>query len=76
GSAIITADHGNAEQMFDPEAGGAFTAHTLSPVPCIVVSDGAGALRADGILADVAPTVCDLLGIVQPAEWTGRTLIA
>jgi 2,3-bisphosphoglycerate-independent phosphoglycerate mutase len=76
GSAIITADHGNAEQMRDAEAGGAFTAHTLSPVPCIVVGDGAGALRADGILADVAPTVCDLLGIAQPAEWTGRTLIA
>lgn len=76
GSALVTADHGNAEQMVDPADDGAFTAHTLSPVPVVCVADGTLSLRTDGILADVAPTVCELLGIAQPAEWTGRSLIA
>ena len=75
GSALITADHGNAEQMVDPADGGTFTAHTLSPVPVVCVVDGVRTLRPDGILADVAPTVCELLGIDPPAEWTGRSLI-
>jgi 2,3-bisphosphoglycerate-independent phosphoglycerate mutase len=74
GSALITADHGNAEQMNDPN-GGAFTAHTLSPVPCICAADGVSHLRDDGILADVAPSICRLLGIDAPAEWTARSLL-
>jgi 2,3-bisphosphoglycerate-independent phosphoglycerate mutase len=74
GSVVITADHGNAEQMADPAGGGAFTAHTLSLVPCICVADGVGPLRDDGILADIAPTMCALLGVGEPLDWTGRTL--
>ena len=75
GSVLITADHGNAEQMVDPEVGGAFTAHTLSPVPLICVSDGVRALTPGGKLADVAPTLCDVMGLTGPAEWTGRSLV-
>jgi len=75
GSAIITADHGNAEQMRDPSDGGAFTAHTLSPVPFMCVADGVGSLREGGILSDVAPSVLDLLGVPAPAEWTARSLL-
>lgn len=75
GAVLITADHGNAEQMHDPSDGGAFTAHTLSPVPLICVADGASSLHSGGILADVAPTVCALLGLDAPAEWTGRSLL-
>jgi 2,3-bisphosphoglycerate-independent phosphoglycerate mutase len=78
-TAIVTADHGNAEQMFDPDTDGPWTAHTTNLVPCILV-DPAGALgrislRDDGILADIAPTVLDILGLKQPDEMTGRTLI-
>jgi 2,3-bisphosphoglycerate-independent phosphoglycerate mutase len=73
GSAIVTADHGNAEQMLDAD-GGPFTAHTSSPVPFIVVADGVRSVRPGGILADVAPTVVDLMGLVAPPEWTGRSL--
>jgi len=75
GAALITADHGNAEQMSDPADGGMFTAHTLNKVPLICVGAGIRALRDDGILADVSPTVCDLLGVDAPAEWTGRSLL-
>ncbi|MRR12174.1 2,3-bisphosphoglycerate-independent phosphoglycerate mutase, partial [bacterium] len=75
GSTLVTADHGNAEQMIDPSAGGAFTAHTLDPVPFIVVSERVTGVRDDGILADVAPSVCDLLGIHPPAEWTAKSLL-
>jgi 2,3-bisphosphoglycerate-independent phosphoglycerate mutase len=74
GVVLITADHGNAEQMREPD-GGAFTAHTLSPVPFICVADEVAGLRGDGILADVAPTVCALLGVAAPGEWTGRSLL-
>ncbi len=75
GAAIITADHGNAEQMRDPETDGAFTAHTLSPVPFICVAEGVTAVSDGGILADVAPSVCALLGIETPLEWTGTSLV-
>jgi 2,3-bisphosphoglycerate-independent phosphoglycerate mutase len=75
GSAIITADHGNAEQMSDPSTGGAFTAHTLNPVPFICVSSAVEAVAEGGILADVAPSVLGLLGIPAPAEWTGVSLL-
>lgn len=75
GSVLVTADHGNAESMVDATNGGAFTAHTLNPVPFICIADSVTALREGGILADIAPTVCDLLGIQTPGEWTGRTLV-
>ena len=75
GAAVIIADHGNAEVMVDPETGGPCTTHTTNPVPCIVTLPGL-TLRVDGVLADVAPTLLDLLGLAQPAEMTGRTLIA
>ncbi len=75
GAALITADHGNAESMVDADGATPFTAHTLSDVPLIVIADGVRDLASDGILADVAPTLLDLLGIEQPEEWTGRSLL-
>jgi len=76
GKAIVTADHGNAEQMIDPVTGEPFTAHTLSPVPVIVIDPAQPkrALRADGRLADLAPTLLEMMGIAQPAEMTGKSL--
>jgi 2,3-bisphosphoglycerate-independent phosphoglycerate mutase len=73
GALIITADHGNADEMLE-EDGSPDTAHSLNPVPLIVTVDGA-ALRDGGILADVAPTVLSLLGRDQPAAMTGRSLL-
>ena len=76
GTALVTADHGNAEKMLDDD-GNPFTAHTTFPVRLILVApraDGAAKLR-DGILADVAPTVLDIMGIPQPPEMTGRSLL-
>ena len=75
GVALITADHGNAESMVDPDGVTPFTAHTLSRVPLVVVADGVLELAEGGILADVAPTLLDLIGIEKPAEWTGRSLL-
>jgi 2,3-bisphosphoglycerate-independent phosphoglycerate mutase len=71
---LITADHGNLEIMSDPSTGQPHTAHTTDPVPLIVVGEKVN-LRKDGLLADVAPTVLDLLGIEKPAEMTGSSLI-
>jgi 2,3-bisphosphoglycerate-independent phosphoglycerate mutase len=73
GVCLITADHGNAEQQLEPD-GSPNTAHTLNPVPFIVTKDGVE-LREQGILADVTPTVLDLLGIEQPGEMTGLSMI-
>jgi 2,3-bisphosphoglycerate-independent phosphoglycerate mutase len=73
GALIITADHGNADHMLEPD-GSPNTAHSLNPVPLIVTAD-VGALRDGGILADVAPTVLDLLGLDQPDAMTGESLI-
>jgi 2,3-bisphosphoglycerate-independent phosphoglycerate mutase len=72
GACIVTADHGNADNMLEPD-GSPNTAHSLNPVP-FVLTLGVG-LRDGGILADVAPTVLDLLGIEQPAAMTGRSLV-
>ena len=77
GSLIVTADHGNCEQMIDPETGGPHTAHTTYPVNLIVVDDRFKGcqLKADGGLADIAPTALKLLGLDQPLEMTGKSLI-
>jgi 2,3-bisphosphoglycerate-independent phosphoglycerate mutase len=76
GAMIITADHGNAEMMIDPETGGPHTAHTTNPVPLIIVSedDKRFGLRTDGALQDISPTVLGLVGIPQPSEMTGHDL--
>lgn len=75
GVAIVTADHGNCERMRDLITGEPHTYHTTQPVACFVIGDGYYALRPRGILADVAPTVLDLLGIEQPEEMTGKSMI-
>ena len=72
---LITADHGNLEMMADPATGQPHTAHTTDPVPFILVGEKVG-LRERGILADVAPTVLELLEIEKPADMTGSSLIA
>ena len=72
GVALITADHGNAEQMLDSE-GNPFTAHSTNPVPFCIV--GADVHLRDGRLADIAPTMLDLMGLNQPEEMDGKTLI-
>lgn len=74
GAAIIIADHGNADVMIDPGTGGPCTTHTTNPVPCIVTIPGLS-LRTDGVLADMAPTMLELLGVAQPPEMTGKTII-
>lgn len=74
GAMLITADHGNAECLHDDDSGQAHTAHTLNPVPCVLVGvDGPKMLRT-GILADIAPTLCQLLQLPKPPEMTGRNL--
>lgn len=85
GAALICADHGNIEEMIDETTGEPHTAHTSNPVPCILVDDrvlhyaaghqGAAVKLRDGILADVAPTLLELLGIEKPAEMDGHSLI-
>ncbi|GMV27113.1 MAG: 2,3-bisphosphoglycerate-independent phosphoglycerate mutase [Phycisphaerae bacterium] len=78
GSAIVTADHGNAEQMFDPATGKPHTAHTTFDVPLIVVGSAfkGRRLRTGGRLADIAPTMLAMLGVPQPPEMTGESLLA
>lgn len=75
GTILITADHGNSEQMIDPVTKEPQTAHTTNPVPFIVIGEGDITLRNDGILADIAPTVLDILGLPKPQEMTGKSLI-
>jgi 2,3-bisphosphoglycerate-independent phosphoglycerate mutase len=72
GALLVTADHGNCEQMLEPD-GSPNTAHSTNPVPLIATAEGIS-LRDGGILADVAPTALDLLGIEQPEAMTGRSL--
>jgi 2,3-bisphosphoglycerate-independent phosphoglycerate mutase len=74
GALLVTADHGNCELMRDPATGEPHTAHTTNPVPVLLVNGG-GAKLACGRLADVAPTVLNLLGLPKPAEMTGVTLL-
>ncbi|MEK6746578.1 MAG: 2,3-bisphosphoglycerate-independent phosphoglycerate mutase [Pseudomonadota bacterium] len=78
GAMIITADHGNAEKMFDETTGQPHTAHTLNLVPVIIISDdlrGKKISITDGKLGDIAPTILQLLGLKQPIEMTGRSLL-
>ena len=76
GAMIVTADHGNCELMVDPVTGGPHTAHTTNPVPVILVGGPAGAvLRKGGRLADLSPTLLALMGVEQPPEMTGRSLM-
>ncbi len=76
GQLLIIADHGNAEQMADPETGCPYTAHTTNHVPCILVSEEHKQdTLQDGILADVAPTLLQLAGMKIPAEMTGKSLL-
>jgi len=77
GSAIITADHGNLELMYDVTTNGPHTAHTTFPVPLIVVDEKYKhcKLRDDGRLADVIPTAMQVMGMEQPAEMSGKGLI-
>jgi 2,3-bisphosphoglycerate-independent phosphoglycerate mutase len=86
GAMIVTADHGNAEQMIDPATGGPQTAHTTNPVPFIVTAEYAVpagtfkgdarrfTLKPDGALQDIAPTMLGILGVPQPREMTGHDL--
>jgi 2,3-bisphosphoglycerate-independent phosphoglycerate mutase len=76
GVMLVTADHGNAEEMIDPATGGPFTAHTTNPVPFIYVGEAASqfTLRPDGALQDISPTVLGILGVQQPGEMTGKDL--
>ena len=75
GEVCITADHGNADQMVDPDTGAPFTAHTTNPVPFIVVSDRVSEIASDGALCDIAPTMLTLAGMEIPAEMSGKPLI-
>ncbi len=76
GAMIVTADHGNCELMVDPVTGGPHTSHTTNPVPVVLVGGPKGAsLRDGGRLADLAPTLLALMGLPQPSEMTGRSLM-
>ncbi len=76
GAMIVTADHGNCEVMVDPETGGPHTAHTLNPVPVALVGGPENASLRDGRLSDLAPTLLDLMGLDQPEEMTGQSLLS
>ena len=73
GIALITADHGNAEQLLQDDGKSHFTAHTTNLVPFCIV--GANVMLKDGRLADIAPTMLDLMGLEKPAEMSGNSLI-
>ena len=76
GNMLITADHGNAEQMIDYSTGEPHTAHTTNPVPLVLVTpDETLKLKADGKLADLAPTMLDLMNLEKPEEMTGNSLL-
>jgi 2,3-bisphosphoglycerate-independent phosphoglycerate mutase len=75
GAMIVTADHGNCELMIDPVTGGPHTSHTTNPVPVILVGGPAGVSLRNGRLADLAPTLLDLMELELPPEMTGQSLI-
>lgn len=74
GCVLLTADHGNADKMYEPD-GSPFTAHTTNPVPLAIIGAGDVKLRENGVLADLAPTMLQLLGLPQPAEMKGASLL-
>jgi 2,3-bisphosphoglycerate-independent phosphoglycerate mutase len=78
GTAVVTADHGNAEQMVDYETGEPHTAHTTNPVPLVLVSDRhkGKKLREGGLLSDIAPPLLEILELEAPQEMEGRSLIS
>ena len=76
GKMLVTADHGNVEQMWDDMTNQAHTAHTTNPVPLVLVGNQDTLSLHPGKLADLAPTVLDLMGLTQPTEMTGKSLIA
>lgn len=75
GEALITADHGNCEQMTDPSSGQVHTAHTTGPVPLVYVGKRSVNLKDDGSLSDVAPSLLTLMGLDQPGDMTGHSLV-
>ncbi len=75
GAVLLTADHGNADKMYDPDPEHPFTAHTTNPVPFLAAGLGDVKLREGGVLADIAPTMLKILGLPQPAEMTGKSII-
>jgi 2,3-bisphosphoglycerate-independent phosphoglycerate mutase len=75
GVLLVTADHGNCELMRDPQTGGPHTAHTTNPVPLLLSGARNRALGADGRLADIAPTLLELMELPKPQEMTGRSLL-
>ncbi|MCB1404777.1 MAG: alkaline phosphatase family protein, partial [Rhodobacteraceae bacterium] len=76
GAMLLTADHGNCETMIDPETGGPHTAHTTNPVPVALIGWPEKVTLSTGRLADVAPTLLDMMGLPQPPEMTGHSLIS
>ena len=79
GNMIITADHGNSEKMLDADGKTAFTAHTTNKVPFVLISNNPDfkdkTLSENGVLADIAPTILKVMGLEQPKEMTGKSLI-
>jgi len=75
GALLVTADHGNCEMMRDPETGGPHTSHTTNPVPVVLLGAGNRALLAEGRLADIAPTLLELMNLPKPKEMTGVSLL-
>ena len=75
GQGIITADHGNIEEMLNVRTGGVDTEHSTNPVPCIVFGSNTKQIRKTGKLSDVAPTLLKMMGIKKPKEMTGKSLI-
>jgi 2,3-bisphosphoglycerate-independent phosphoglycerate mutase len=75
GALLVTADHGNCEMMRDPQTGGPHTAHTTNPVPVVLLGGRNRALVAEGRLADIAPTLLELMGLPKPREMTGASLL-
>jgi len=75
GQMFLCADHGNSDKMIDEKTGEPFTAHTTNPVPFVIISDKAKGIAEGGRLSDIAPTLLDMLGMTQPEEMTGRSLL-
>lgn len=74
-SVVVTADHGNCEQLIDPLTGTPHTQHTIYPVPCMIIDQVKWQLASEGGLKDIAPTVLQLMGLQQPGAMTGHSLL-